>query len=925
MKQPDVIAITETWTNCDISDGFLNIDGYELIERKDREDTDRGRGGGILVYVAKDKCAWKEAVGGCFEQCAFIKIRGRRCNLGIGVVYRSPNSSSNNDASLCEMIKEMRGKYVLVGDFNFPGIRWETGRCDAKSRAFFEVLEDNFLVQHVSEPTHKSGNLLDLVISTDEDMVEGVECEGRLGKSDHEMLMVTTRVKALNVATESKIRDYNRANYTEMRKEMREESWSSIDHTDVNESWSIIRNRLQKLVVDWVPWRRRRGKNIPKWMNGEIRRLVTEKKKAWRKWKKSGKEEDRRNYLELESKTKKSIRNRKNAIERQVAKDSKINPKSFFSYINSSRQNRNSIGPLKIDDKLVVDPKEQADALNNYFSSVFTRCNVAPPSKESLAGIEILENVEITEECIKDEIVRLKKVAAPGPDNITNRILIELCDEIAKPLAKLFNKSMADGKILDDWRLSNVSPIYKQKGSKSQPGNYRPVSLTSNVCKLMEKIINRALGKHLDNGVLYNSQCGFRKGRSCQTNLIEFYDKITRWMDEGDSVDILFLDFRKAFDKVDHDRLMVKLEAAGVRGNLWKWLKDWLAGRKQRVMVRGKSSGWHPVESGVPQGTVLGGPLFDVYIDDIVLIVLCFLLMFADDSKMARAIKTRDDSEQFQKDIDNLCKWANDWAMEFNQDKCKVMHIGRNNPRNEYVMNGVKLSVTEEERDLGIWTDSSLKPGLQCLKAASNANRMLGMILKSFHYRSKQSLVPLYKSLVRPKLEFAVAAWNPWYEKDINCLEKVQKRLIRSLSNVRGESYEEKLKDAGLTTLRDRRKRGDLIEAYKTLNGQNKVEKTTWFEIATDESSSPSTRANTNTEGEKRSSVIVRERARTDLRNNSFRLRVGRGWNELHDTVRNSKSTNSFKNAYDGWIRTEEITRNRADHAQLPTPNLSSP
>ena len=180
------------------------------------------------------------------------------------------------------------------------------------------------------------------------------------------------------------------------------------------------------------------------------------------------------------------------------------------------------------------------------------------------------------------------------------------------------------------------------------------------------------------------------------------------------------------------------------------------------------------------------------------------------------------------------------------------------------------------------------------------------MILKSFHYRTKQSLVPLYKLMVRPKMEFAVAAWNPWYDKDIACLKKVQRQLIRSLSNVRGTTYEEKLEDAGLTTLEERRKRGDMIETFKTLTGKNNVDKEAWFRIAANDESQPSTRSNMNVaEGdeEKRSSALVRERARTDLRNNSFRLRVGRNWNDLPDRVRNVSSTNSFKNAYDSWFQ----------------------
>ena len=183
---------------------------------------------------------------------------------------------------------------------------------------------------------------------------------------------------------------------------------------------------------------------------------------------------------------------------------------------------------------------------------------------------------------------------------------------------------------------------------------------------------------------------------------------------------------------------------------------------------------------------------------------------------------------------------------------------------------------------------------------------MLGLIAKSFHYRTKSTLIPLYKSLVRPKLEFSAAAWNPWLEKDVECLEKVQRRLVRLLSNVKGATYEEKLNDAGLTTLRDRRERGDLIEAFKTLNGFNNVDQAEWFEISAPDQSRHSTRsastiASNGVEIDRTN--ILRERARTETRNQSYRLRTARAWSLLPDAVRNTKSTNAFKNAYDTWKR----------------------
>ena len=420
----------------------------------------------------------------------------------------------------------------------------------------------------------------------------------------------------------------------------------------------------------------------------------------------------------------------------------------------------------------------------------------------------------------------------------------------------------------------------------------------------MERVINVDLGAFIDQNVLNNSQHGFRKGRSCQTNLIEFFDKVGGWLDEGQNVDVVYLDFAKAFDKVDHERLMVKLAAVGVEGKLWAWIKDWLARRYQRVVVEGQESGWLLVESGVPQGTVLAGLLFTVYVKDIDDWIRAFLRKFADDTKIAQIIRNSADAERFQADINRLAEWAKEWTMEFNVAKCKVMHLGRNNPRFQYTMNEVLLSVTNEERDLGIWVDSSMKPGTQCEAAAKSANQTLGLIAKSFHYRTKSTLVPLYKSLVRPKLEFSVAAWNPWLEKDIECLEKVQKRLIRMLSNVRGSTYEERLKDSGLTTLRDRRERGDLIEAFKTLKGINNVEKSAWFEIPAPAQSCNNTRSTSsigNNGDEVNRISIQRQRARTELRNKSYRFRAARAWNLLPDNVRNATSTNSFKNRYDSW------------------------
>ena len=223
-------------------------------------------------------------------------------------------------------------------------------------------------------------------------------------------------------------------------------------------------------------------------------------------------------------------------------------------------------------------------------------------------------------------------------------------------------------------------------------------------------------------------------------------------------------------------------------------------------------------------------------------------------------------------------------------------------------MNGEKITKVTEEKDLGVWTTDTLKPTKQCETAALQANLTLRNIAKSFHYRRTDVLVPLFKTFVRPKLEYAVAAWSPWTENDIEVLESVQKRFIRLLSDKRGETYEEKLENAGLTTLKERRERGDMIEAYKVMTGINNVDKNDWFSFRQADATR-STRSTTTItpEGEtQKENVLYMEHVRLEVRKNSFNVRVIGRWNALPEEVKSAKSVNAFKNAYDVWIKKQK-------------------
>ena len=249
--------------------------------------------------------------------------------------------------------------------------------------------------------------------------------------------------------------------------------------------------------------------------------------------------------------------------------------------------------------------------------------------------------------------------------------------------------------------------------------------------------------------------------------------------------------------------------------------------------------------------------------------------------------------------------------MEFNVGKCKVMHVGRKNPKHQYLMNGEALASVEEEKDLGVWMQKDLKPSLQCAKAAKDANMALGMLLRSFHYRTKATLIPLYKTFVRSRMEHAVAAWSPWLERDIGLMENVQKRLIRSLCDVRGGTHEERLRDAGLTTLRRRRERGDLIETFKVLKGVYKVDAGDWFTKASP--SARETRSSVTVEDgvtRRNTEVLIKPPASHEIRDNFFTVRVVRAWNSLPEEIKNQNSVNGFKTALDKWMDEQEENTN---------------
>ncbi|XP_073537645.1 uncharacterized protein [Phyllobates terribilis] len=314
-------------------------------------------------------------------------------------------------------------------------------------------------------------------------------------------------------------------------------------------------------------------------------------------------------------------------------------------------------------------------------------------------GIEE-SKLSVNRKIVREYLANINEFKSPGPDELHPRVLKEIVEEILEPLSIIFENSWRTGEVPEDWRRANVVPIFK-KGKKVDPGNYRPVSLTSIPGKIFEQIIKQHVCKYMDkNEVINQSQHGFVTNKSCQTNLISFYDRITDWVDQGNAVDIVYLDFSKAFDKVSHTILIEKMTKYAMDQATVRWIHNWLSDRTQRVVVNGFTSSWMNVSSGVPQGSVLGPVLFNIFINDLDEGIEGKLIQFADDTKLGGIANTREERERIQKDLNKLEQWAATNRMVFNREKCKVLHLGNKNEKSIYRMGGIELSNSTCEKDL---------------------------------------------------------------------------------------------------------------------------------------------------------------------------------------------------------------------------------
>ena len=484
----------------------------------------------------------------------------------------------------------------------------------------------------------------------------------------------------------------------------------------------------------------------------------------------------------------------------------------------------------------------------------------------------------------------LKAHKATGPDGIPPRILKELATELAPVFTLLFNASLKQGIVPRDWRMAHVAPIFK-KGDSLLPSNYRPVSLTSIPCKILEHIVHSNMIKHLlEKNILCDHQHGFRKLRSCETQLISFINDLARNMANCFETHAIFLDFAKAFDKVNHLSLIKKMKHYGITGNTLNWVRQFLADRTQQVLLEGVLSEPASVLSGVPQGTVLGPLLFLIYINDLPKYVSegTQVRLFADDSAVYRIINTPEDHKILQKDIEGLVRWEQEWSMSFHPEKCQLLRVTakRNPVILDYKIHGVIIEPVKDAKYLGVTICDNLSWSKHITNICTKAKNTINFLQRNFKTCPPHIKARLYATYVRPTLEYCSSVWDPHTDYEIEKLEDVQKRAARFVFNQysRHDRVTPLLQKLEWVPLKERRARAKVTLFFKAEHKPNLVDiptnKLTKIQSCT-----------------RQHGDFFIPFARTDTYKFSFYMNTIRLWNKLPAAAKSATSLADFQRA----------------------------
>ena len=866
-KQQLFIALTETWL-AKHKDAEISIDNYSVFraDRKRAKKTNRGRlSGGAAAYVRSDiACRMEKDISFSNGVVEVLGLYSRPDNLYIVVVYRQPGDNAGGNPSgptefNSALTKIMAGlnklpsptpNIIICGDFNLPHYSWATNTystgATSEEKSMVDSLnklcDDFFLKQHINHATHYAGNTLDLLFTNNEYMLHSYNCLVPIRSvSDHYVIEANTQYKAKETLIEEKP-EYisfldnfnffsNDIQWPNISEELDNINWAQILSDKLPDQISDqIYKTLQDIVTNHVPLKTKHRKSFSKIPRD--RKILMKRRRKLQLQLTASKsqlniDKIRRKPVNIEISLQMSLETTNSYREQKAIKAIKSNSKYFFAYAKKFSQTKKSIGPLLNENNEYTSSSiEMANILAKQYTSVFSSplTNSIYASQTADPNMSHIEDIQFTYDDITDAIEELSNNSASGPDGIPAILLKKCKSSISIPLYTLYRSCLDKGITPAELKLGNIIPIHKG-GHQGLAVNYRPIALTSHIIKVFEKIVRSHLVKFIEDNQLFNSgQHGFRQGRSCLSQLLDHYDNILKLLEMGLNVDTIYLDFSKAFDKVDHNVIMDKLRLMGISGKIYDWITSFLSLRYQTVIVNGFSSEPSHVKSGVPQGSVIGPLLFLVLISDINTNVSAAKVnSFADDTRATNGISDNTDVSNLQTDLNTIYQWSRDNNMAFNESKFELIRYGPQQMLKDSTFytrpGGEKITEKDHVKDLGITMSNTGNFSEHINNIATSARDMCSWILRTFRSRSPELMLTTWKTLVLPILDYCSQLWCPIAKGQIQKLEAIQQSFTRKIYSLQDLNYWERLQTLRLYSLERRRERYRIIYVWKILQG----------------------------------------------------------------------------------------------------------
>lgn len=898
----DVLVFSESWLKPTIPNEDISFENFMPPFRRDRT----GRlGGGVAVYVRETfpcKRRTDLEIGGL--EAVWVEILVRSKKILLGGFYRPPDSNTDYFNLIVESIDRAYNlnisDIIITGDFN----------CDMfsnhgnKIRDLMHQFNLHQLINEATNFTEHSSSLLDLFLvrNSSNILMSGV-IDTFIPDQRRFHCPIIALLKFTRPSLKSfkrRIWNYQRANFDLFRDNLSNYDWNHLtDSTDFDSDVKHFTEAILKAGEQSIPNKivTIRPFEHP-WITSRIKNLIRQRKRTYRKFKKTNNMRYWEKYKRLRNIVVNAIRVGKqeyfDKLEHKLNvenSNTKIFWKTSKQLLNLGKNSQN-IPTLRLGNECADNDKQKATALNDYFSSQSTvndnNKSLPPPIP---IEHEQLSMITITSQDVRDVLDNLDVTKSCGPDLLSPRLLKEASPIISRPLSVFFNSLLQHGYFPAPWKDANVVPVHK-KDDKSLPSNYRPISLISNLGKSMERCVHKHMYNYvIENRLLTPYQSGFRSGDSTTFQLLHSYHIFCEAVDSGKEIRVVFCDISKAFDRVWHRGLLHKLANLGISGSLLKWFSSYLSGRRQRVVINGQTSDWAYILAGVPQGSILGPLLFLVYINDIVNGINSSIRLFADDTSLYIIVDTPQlAADSLNVDLRSISVWAGQWLVEFNPAKTISMVISKKREPETHpplFMNSVAIAETSNHKHLGLTFSNLCTWDYHVETIVESAWTRLNLLRTLKFKINRKALEKIYTAFVRPLLEYSDAVWDNCSSESKKMLDSVHVEAARIITGATKLcSIDKLLSDLGWDTLQERRNKHKLVIFFKMLNNCTPNYLSDLIPPLVQEGNPYNLR---------NSDHIQTIHARTNLFFNSFLPSTIRAWNNLPEDIKQADSVASFK------------------------------